>query len=259
MPFTQKLILYTPPVLLAFVVVGASIALASATTFITHYIIPYHKRKKSNILTTILFGANTLIYSILLTLILFSAWVGFQSAQSNTQKEANCLVELYRDTDAFLPAIKQDIHVLLEEYTRSVIDEEWGTLARSKLNPHTTEIAKKIWKVYSGFSPKTETEQVFLHESVNKLYELRECRTLRLADSKTGVYPVLWFLLLLGEVATVFSIALFAEDLKSSLAVMFLFGLLVGIIFYAIILFDYPYTGNFCVHPEALKQILSAW
>ena len=259
MSFTQKLLLHTPSFLLALVVVGGSIVLASSTTLITQYIIPYYKRKKSNIAATILFGANTLIYSILLTLVLFSSWFGFQNAQLNVQKEANCLIEIYRDADAFLPTIKPDIHVLLEGYTRSIIDEEWKMLSRSELNPHTTEIAKKIWKVYSGFSPKTETEQVFLHESINKLYELREFRTTRLSDSKTGVYPVLWFLLLLGEVATVFSIALFAEDRKASLAIMVLFGLLVGIIFYAIILFDYPFTGDFHVSPDALRQVLLYW
>ena len=259
MPLTQKLLLYIPTFLLASSVVGFSIALASMTTFITHYIIPYHKRKKNSISTIILFGANTLIYCILLTLVLFSAWFGFQNAQANVQRTANCLVELSRDTEAFLPEIKQDIHALLEKYTKSVIDEEWKTLARSELNPHTTEISKKMWAVYSSFTPKTETEQVFLHESINKLYELRECRTLRLSDSKTGVYPILWLLLLLGEVATVFSIALFAEDFKSSLAVMSLFGFLVGLIFYAIILFDYPYTGDFHVSPDPLKQVLLYW
>ncbi|MBI3252598.1 MAG: DUF4239 domain-containing protein [Candidatus Omnitrophica bacterium] len=259
MPFIQRLLLHIPSFLLALGVVGVSILLASTATLVTHYVIPYEKRKKNSLSTTVLFGANTLIYSILLTLVLFSSWLGFKDAQSNVQSEANCLVELFRDTDAFLPVIKQDIRVLLEKYTLSVINEEWQTLARGELSPHTTEIAKAIWRVYSGFSPTTETEQVFLHESVNKLYQLRECRTVRLSDSRTGVYPVLWFLLLLGEVATVFSIVLFAEDLKSSLAVMFLFGFLVGIIFYAIILFDYPYTGEFHVSPEPLRQVLLYW
>ncbi len=256
MPFTQKLLLHLHSIPLLFVVIGTSIALACMTTLTTQLVVPYSKRKKNPISTTILFGANTLIYSILLTLVLFSAWVGFENAQTNVQKEANCLVELSRDTEAFLPAIKREIHLLLEEYTKSVINDEWKSLSKSQLNPYTTEIAKKIWKAYSGFSPKTETEQVFLHEAVNKLYELRGYRTIRLLDSKTGVFPVLWLLMLLGEIATVFSIALFAEDLKSSLAVMFFFGFLVGIILYAIILFDYPYTGDFHVSADPLKQML---
>ena len=259
MPISQQLLLNTPLFLLALVVVGCSIGLAFIATFLTQYITPFDKRKKNNISTTIMFGANSLIYAILLTFVLISSWLGFQNAQSNVQKEANSLVELYRDTEAFLPAIKQEIRALIEEYAKSVIGEEWKTLSRSELNPQTTKISKKIWKVYSSFSPKSETEQVFLHESINKLYELRECRTTRLLDSKTGIFPILWVLLLLGEVATVFSIAIFAEDLKSSLTVMCLFGFLVGIIFYAIVLFDYPYTGGFHVSPDALRQVLLYW
>ena len=259
MSFIQRLLLHTNSFFLAFVAVGVSIAVASLTTLATGYVISYERRKENNTSKIILFGASALVYAVLLTVVLLSAWFGFQNAQSNAQKEANCLVELYRDTEAFLPEIKEEIHSLLREYTKSILGEEWHALAKSELNPATTEIAKKIWKVSSTLSPKTETEQVFLHESVRKLYELREYRTQRLFDSKTGVYGVIWFLLILGEVATVFSIAVFAEDLRSSFAITCLFGFLVGIIFYAIVLFDYPYTGQFRVYPDAFKQVLLSW
>ena len=178
------------------------------------------------------------------------------------QKEANCLVEIYRNTEAFLPEIKQNIHTLLEEYTNSVINEEWKTLAQSQLNPHTIEIGKKIWKTFTHYSPKSETERIFLHESIRKLYELRDCRAKRLEDSKTGVYPLLWCVLLVGEVITVFSISLFADGLRPKLTVAILFGLLVGIFFFAIILFDFPYTGDtnsIIVSSDAFKQALLNW
>ena len=178
------------------------------------------------------------------------------------QKEANCLVEIYRNTEAFLPDIKQTIRTLLQEYTNSAINEEWKTLAHSELNPHTIEIGKEIWKTYTHYSPKSETERIFLHESIRRLYQLRDCRAKRLEDSKTGVYPLMWCVLLAGEVITVFSISLFAGDLRSKLTIAILFGLLVGIFFFAIILFDFPYTGDtvgITVAPDALKQVLLNW
>jgi len=259
MPFIQKLLLSIPPFQIACVVIGLSVTLASIVTLCTRYIIPYHKRQKYSISMAILFGSNALIYAILLTWVLFSAWSDFQNAQANVERESNSLVELYRDTDAFLPEIKQDANVLLKEYTKSIINQEWDTLSRSELSPYTTEVRKKIWNLYSSFSPKTETEQVFLHEAVRKLYELREYRTQRLSDSKRAVYPVLWFLLLLGEVATIYSMAIFAEDLRSSLSVMCFFGFLVGLILYSIIMFDFPYTGEPHVSSEPLKQALLYW
>ncbi len=259
MPLTQQLLLKVPMALLAVIVVGSSVVLAIMTTFFAHFIVPDHKRKKDSYLTTIIFSANAVLYSVLLASVLITSWIGFQNAQSNVQKEANCLVELYRNTAAFLPAIKQETQTLLEEYVKSVINEEWKTLAESKLNPHTIEIGKEIWKMYTSYLPKTATEQAFLQESIRKLYELRECRSERLEDSRTGVYPILWFVLLAGEVVTVFSISLFADNLKSKLATTILFSILVGIFFFTIILFDFPFTGDLTVSPNSFRQVLLNW
>ncbi len=259
MPITQKLLLNFSTVPLAIIVVGLSVVLAVATTLLAQLIIPNQRRNSSYRLAPVFFGVEAIIYSILLTVVLFSSWVGFQDAQSNVQKEASCLVELYRNTEAFLPAIKEKIRGLLEEYANSVINEEWKTLAESKLHPHTIQVAKKIWEVYAGYDPKTPTEQAFLQESIRKLYELRECRSERLHDSETGVFPILWFVLLAGEAITVFSISLFAPNLKSRLTATILFSLLVGVFFFTIILFDFPFTGEFTVSPNSFRHALINW
>jgi len=260
MPLTQLLLLKIPIIPLGIIVVASSVALATGTILVIHYLIPHHKpNRHTNQVTMILFGAKALIYSILLALILVGAWIGFDNATVNVQKEANCLIELYRSTEAFLPGIKQETRALLEEYTKSVINDEWKTLQKSELSPRTTEIAKKIWQTYINYSPKTPTEEAFLQESIRKIAELREWRTARLTDSKTGVYPLIWLVLIAGEIATIASIAFFAEDFKSKLIMSVLFAALVGIIFFTIILFDFPYTGTLTASPEPLKQAMLYW
>jgi len=259
MPFIQELLLKIPTILLGIIIVMSSVILAVITIQAVHYFIPYRKHNKTSGVTMILFGTKTLIYSVLVSLVLFTAWSDFKSAGLNVQREADCLIELHRSTEAFLPKIKEETHVLLEEYTRSVINDEWKTLTRSELSPHTTEIAKNIWKVYTAYSPQTETEQIFLQESIRKLYELRECRSTRLTDSKTGINPFLWLVLIAGEIAVIASIAFFAEDLRSKLSMSIFFAVLIGIIFFTIILYDFPFTGEMFVSPEPLKQALLYW
>ena len=65
--------------------------------------------------------------------------------------------------------------------------------------------------------------------------------------------------MLFGEIVAVLSISLFEDDLKSKLVVTVLFGLLVGIFFFTIILFDYPFTGEFVVSPNAFRHALLNW
>jgi hypothetical protein len=259
MPIAQQLLLNIPTVLLGLIIVGGSVLLATATIFVVHYLVPRYKAKEQSGVTAILLASKTLIYSILLSLVLFSAWFGFNDASIHVQKEASCIVELYRSTETFLPAIKQEVRELLEEYAKSIVNEEWKTLSRSELNPRTTEIAKKLWKILASYEPKTQLDQVFLQESIRKLSELRECRAMRLSDSETGVYPLLWILLIAGEMATVASIAFFAEDVKAKVTMAILYAFLIGLIFFAILLFDFPYTGDFSVSSKPIKEIATYW
>jgi len=144
MPITQWLLLNIPAVLLGFIVVGISVVLSLLTSFITSLIIPESKSSDYGGMAVILFVGTALIYSILLTVVIFTSWTGFNDADTNVQKEANCIVELYRIAEAFPSATRQNIQGALEEYTRSIIDKEWAGLARSQLDKHTNVIGKKF-------------------------------------------------------------------------------------------------------------------
>jgi len=259
MPLTQKLLLNIPAFPLALIIIGSSVLLAIVTVLVAHSLFSYFKLKRDKITAPIIFGVMALMYSMLLGIVLLTSWVGFSDTEGDVQKEANCLIELYRSTDAFLPAIKDDARVLLGQYTKSVINDEWKTLARSELSPSTTEIAKKIWQVFSAYAPKTQTEQVFLQESVRNLCKLREYRTTRLSDSKVGVYPLLWLVLIIGEVATVAFIIFLGDDLKTKLIITVIFAVLVGLIFFTILLFDFPFTGQILVSSAPFAQALLYW
>ena len=259
MPISQKLLLTVPTPLLGLLIVGSSVLLAFVIIVFIRYIYPHHKPKKENKVVIILFAAKTLIYALLLTVILFISWIGFSNTASDVQKEADSLVELYRSTESFLPELKDQVRVLLQEYVNSIINDEWKILARSELSPQTTIIARQIWSIYSHYSPKTLTEQIFLQESIRKLYEMRESRTKRLLVSETGIYTLLWIVLIIGEIVTLVSIAFFVEGFKDKLIMAVSFAILVGLIFFTILLFDYPFTGDFVVSAKPLTRIMAYW
>jgi len=262
MSFTQQLLLHISAIPLGFIVVGTSVVLSLSASLFTYLIIPESKSSKYSGIAFMLFGGTTLIYSILLTAMLFTSWIGFNDARLNVEKEANCLVELYRTAEAFPSEIKQNIQNRVEEYAKSIIDKEWDSLARSQLNKHTTVLSKGLWATYSSYVPKTPTEQVYLQESLRRIIELRRCRMQRLMDSRAGVNPILWLVLIIGEITTVTSIAFFSDDLKSRLSMAVIFAILIGLIFYTILLFDFPFTGQIdqvTVSPEPIKQAIIYW
>jgi hypothetical protein len=263
MPITQWLLLHVSTFPLCLLVIGISISFSLLAVLLTAGAIPESKIGRYKGVSTILFGGITFLYSVLLIVIVTTSWITFNSANLNVQKEASCLVELYRSADAFPKEIGQEIHALLEGYARNVIDFEWRSLQKSELDNRVTIISKKLWAIYTtGFTAKTPTEQLFLQKSIDKITELRECRTKRLNDSQVGVYPILWAMIIAGEMVTVSSISLFSEVLKARILTATFFAILIGLIFFTILLFDFPFTGSansIIVQPTPIKQAMLNW
>lgn len=262
MPITQWLLLHIPTIPLCLLVVGISLSFALLAVLFTAGAIPESKIGRYKGVTTILFGGITFLYSVTLIVIVTTSWIAFNSANLNVQKEANCLVELYRSADAFPKETSQEMHALLEEYARDVIDFEWSSLQKSELDNRVTTVVKKLWATYTCLTAKTPTEQLFLQKSIDKINELRECRAKRLNDSQVGVYPILWIVLIAGEMVTVSSISLFSEVLKARILTAAFFAILIGLIFFTILLFDFPFTGStnsIIVRSTPIKQAMMYW
>lgn len=258
MPFTQLILLMIPTPILCLIIVGGSATLAVATLLIVRSFVPHHRLKQHNDVTGSIFATVGVLYAVLLAFVVIIVWQDFDKADLNVQKEANCLVDLYRDAGAFPPDFRKEVHNLFKDYTNTVLNEEWKTMQRGESSCAVTEIIRKIWNSYSSYLPKNATEQTFFEESVHKLNELGESRRLRLMDARTGVHPVLWFVLIMGGIVTMTFISFFgAESLKAQIVMALLLAMLVGLILFTIVSMDYPFTGSISISPKAFKPMLS--
>jgi hypothetical protein len=172
--------------------------------------------------------------------------------------EANYLTDLVRDSGALSQPFKDDVHRLTDEYAKSVTNDEWKMMAKGESSPRTHEIVKKIEALYDGYSPKTETERIFFAESVRKLNELCELRRARIIDAKTGIHSVLWLVLIFGSVSTIIFTYFFgAENLKAHIMMTSIISILLALILFTILVFDFPFTGDVSVSPQAFKEMLT--
>lgn len=171
--------------------------------------------------------------------------------------EANYLSDLVRDSGALSQPFKDDIRRLADEYAKSVTNDEWKMMAKGESSPRTREIVKKIEALYDGYSPKTETERIFFTESVRKLNELCELRRSRLIDSKAAIHPVLWLVLIIGAIATIgFTYFFGSENFNAQIMMVVLLSTLLALILFTVLVFDFPFTGDVSVSPQAFKEML---
>ena len=257
MPFMQQLLFYIPSFVLGLIVVGGAVTFSILGLLIVRRFISHHQLRTHHDVADPILGALAAIYAVLIAFVVVTVWQGFDKSNANVQQEANCLADVYRDSEAFSPDFHQKVGDLLREYRQAIVDSEWKTLARGEMSPEVERLMRKLWAVYVVYSPQTPTERSFFDESVRKLNLLRELRRQRIMDSRTGIEPLLWFVLIAGGVSTIsFTFFFGAENLKAQFAMVTLLAVTISLILFTIMSLDFPFTGSISISPGAIQQIL---
>lgn len=243
--------------LLAIIVVGGIISFAVGGLLVMRRLVHHTKLRPHHEVADPILGVVGAIYAVLLAFVVISVWQEFDKSNANVETEANYLADIYRDAEAFQPEFRQNISVLLREYRTAVIDDEWQAMEKGRMSANVERLMRKIWTAYTLYQPRNATEQVFFDESVRKLNLFRELRRQRIMDSRSGINPLLWFVLLIGGLGTISFTFLFGtENVHAHIAMVILLSLTIGLILFTIMELDFPFTGSVSISPEPFKEIL---
>lgn len=257
MELTQQVLLKIPSVLLCLIMVGSAVILSIVGLLIVRHFIPHHRLKLHNDVAGPLFGTLGTVYAVLLAFIVVTVWQNFDKSNLNVKKEADCLIDLYIDAEAFSPSFKEETRALLNNYANVVVNDEWSVITKGELSPRAQEAVRKLCLLYSNYLPKNSTELTFFQESVRHLNELGELRLMRLMDSRTGIHPLLWFVLIFGGVVTItFTFFFGTESLFAQMVMAVLLAIIISLVLFTILSLDYPFTGDIRISSEPFKLFL---
>jgi ABC-type multidrug transport system fused ATPase/permease subunit len=260
MSFNQWLLFKIPTSILGILIVGSAVILSVAGLLIVRMFVPQYKLKLHNDIAGPIFATLGVVYAVLLAFVVVIVWQNFDRSNSDVQDEANCLVDMYRDAEAFPSDFRNGIRALVEEYAQAVVNDEWRSMERGESSPLVRDVLKNMWSSYSGYEPKTEAEKTFYAESVRKMNELGELRRMRLMDSRTGVHSLLWFVLIVGAIVTItFTFFFGSENLTAQVIMALLLAVLISLILFTILAMDFPFTGSVSISPEPFKQTAANW
>jgi ABC-type branched-subunit amino acid transport system permease subunit len=101
------------------------------------------------------------------------------------------------------------------------------------------------------------SEAAFFHESVVNLNHIRALRSSRLDDASSGLLPFLWWVLVVGGVATVgFSFLFGAENFRAQAIMTMLITGVIFLAFYTIVNLDFPYSGVVAIPSTTFQELI---
>ncbi|HEU5341515.1 DUF4239 domain-containing protein [Edaphobacter sp.] len=232
-----------------------TVACSLATMVLLNRFWPYEKRKAHNDLIGWHLGVLGTTYAVILGFMLYTVWTNFGAASVNSEAEANALVNIHRLARGLPDVQRAQMRELAVEYADSVIERGWPAMARGQINPESNQISRKMWQTLMSIQSPSWTEITAEDHALYELSTLTEHRQVRQLEVTSRLPSVLWCVLLIGGVLTIFSACLFGQENALIHGIqVFSFAFLIALVLVAIADIDRPFQGSVHVDDSAFTR-----
>ena len=257
MPFIQLLLTKIPTVVLGIIIVSLYVIFSIVGLFIVRAFHPPEKFKHHNDVAGFIFATLGVIYAVMLAFLVVVTWQEYDGAEKNVSREANYIASVYRDTSPMPASFRNELKKDLINYVNFIVNDEWQIMSRGERSPKVQQAQDEIWRLFSSYIPKNETQKIFFAESVKKLNDACEMRRTRLLEACSGIHPILYFVLIVGGIITVAFMLFFGtENFVPQLIMTSMLAAMIAIALFTVIALDYPFIGDISVKADVFGNVL---
>ena len=202
-------------------------------------------------------------YAVILGFMLFTVWTTYGAAEVNSDMEADAALSVFRVAQALPEPQRTELQNLARSYVDSVLNNEWPQMNRGEVPERTSTIATEMWKTILAAQVSTPTQINAQDHELTHVSELTKDRLTRVVQSAAELPSVLWCVLLVGGLLTIFSACLFGSESRALQTVqVFSFALLIALSLVAIADIHRPFRGLVHVQDYPFRraqQIMNTW
>src|SRR5262245_24272925 len=238
-------------------IVGGITAVGVAGALLVRRWVTVEVLERHNDVAGFIYAVIGVLYAVLLGFTAIIVWERFDEAQTNVEKEANELVDLFRNAQAFAAEdFREELETNLRSYVRLVIEKEWPAMAEGESSPDAWDAINRIWQTCYRFRPQNEDEGVWSTQSLTRLNQLGDQRRLRLLSSQSeGVPPVMWGVLLgAGAITIGFSFLFGTKNTVAQALMTAGLAMTIALVLLSILALQQPFGGITRIEPEAFNQ-----
>ena len=240
-------------VVLAILVVGASVAFAVCGTLIGRRLVRNNMAAFHNEIVISLFAAAGVVYAVLLGFLVVVVWEAYDGAHHNLADEAATLVPLYRLTYGMEAAEGKEFRGLIRTYADAVIHDEWPTLGSSVAGSQKARRAiGDIDRVFARIDAQTKQHDALIDaEFLRTKSKVLADRNERLIEASDRIPWIMWLGAVGGGlIVMVMSFFMYMERVWPHVLMAGLMGGLIGLLLFIMSTLSSPFTGPLALGPE---------
>jgi Protein of unknown function (DUF4239) len=192
------------------------------------------------------------MFAILLGFMISNALQRFEGARSTVQQEAASLADVFNLAGALQEQDKRDIRRLCILYADQIISEEWPLLGKRGVSFSTIRTYHSLWDDCVGYKAKNQGESNVHQCMLSSLTAMSDARRLRIEALHNGLPQALWWVLLLGALATIIFTYFFgAQNTRLQVIMTAMVTFIISLNIFLLYTFDDPFEGDVMISPTA--------
>lgn len=226
------------------VILAAAMAAALLLMAAMNWIWPVATRYKHEDLIGWQLNMLATTHAVILGFMLYTEWTNFIAIQLNIETEAGALQNIYRLADGLPPEQRAVLQRQAQAYAVTAIESDWPEMAAGQLPESTHQIDRRMWQTLMSVRAATPEQITAESHALTQLSVLTQGRRTRLLQSRGRLPLIFWYVLIVGGVLTITSVATFGSRvLRLHMFQVCSLTLLVTLAILAIADLDRPFQG----------------
>lgn len=237
----------------------ATVAAGLGFLFLLERVWPSELRGRHNDLIGWHVGVLGTTYAVIIGFMLFAVWTNFGTASSNSEAEANCLVNVAHSSRGLPAEERARILVLARKYTDVILKVEWPAMNHGRVSPASHLIVQQLWATLTTAETHSTGGQASLAQAFGELSRMTEYRRLRQQQVDASLPGILWMVLILGASLTIMSACLFGTaNFRLHMIQVIMLALMLSSVLVAILDIDHPFEGAIHVDPIGFERAVDS-
>jgi hypothetical protein len=198
------------------------------------------------------------VLAVMMSFMVVGVWEQYDSAGQNTQVEASSLSDLYHLADALPAPVRKQIQSSVTSYISLVVTDEWPLMAHGSESWRAHLMAYRIQDDVTHFKPSSEQTSLVQSQAITYASQFLDARRQRIRDNLTGIPNVLWGVMIVVALITIFFSFYF--KVERPLAQHIMVAALTAVVTLIVLLIaelDYPFRGDIAIHSDAYQHVLN--
>jgi uncharacterized protein DUF4239 len=195
-------------------------------------------------------------YGLAMALIAVHVWVTFEEVSGIVSHEAATLGTLYRNVSEYPEPQRSTMQAGLRNYVEHLIRDVWPEQHHGKISSAGVERMDRFQAVLLHFEPTGEAQKLLAAETIRAYDAMIDARRMRLDAVETHLPGVMWWVIILGAVISLFSAYFFpVRDAQLQATQIGLLAIFIGLVIFLIVAIDRPFRGDLGI-PSTAFQIV---